>query len=161
MHASHQNVVEVPARPELAFGAAPRAALPEGVRRALPLLRANAAELGSGALSLEALARAAGSTPGELSRAFRESLGLRPLEVALLLRLDRSLGLLEHTALPIAEVAALCGFLGAPHYLKVFWSAFSMTPSAYREAVASGRARRLRSTSLAGLVAQRVIKTSV
>jgi transcriptional regulator GlxA family with amidase domain len=138
----------------LAYGVA----LPEGVRRALELLRENAGELGSGALTLEALARAAGSTPRELSRAFRETLGLRPLEVVLLLRLNRSLALLEHTALPIAEVAALCGFLGAPHYLKVFWSAFSMTPLDYREARDGGHGRRSRSTSLAGLIAQRVLE---
>jgi transcriptional regulator GlxA family with amidase domain len=155
-----QEHAERPAPPERAFTPSLNAALPADVRRALQLLRANATELGSGALSLEALARAVGSTPRELSRAFRESLGLRPLEVALLLRLDRSLGLLEHTGLPIAEVAALCGFLGAPHYLKVFWSAFSMTPSDYREACTTGRARRLRSTSLAGLIAQRVLETS-
>jgi transcriptional regulator GlxA family with amidase domain len=135
-------------------------ALPDGVRRALELMRRNAFELGSGALTLEQLALAVGATPHELSRAFREALGLRPLEVALLLRLDRSLGLLEHTALPIAEVAALCGFLGAPHYLKVFWSAFSMTPLDYREARARGRGRRSRSTALAGLIAQRVLAPS-
>jgi transcriptional regulator GlxA family with amidase domain len=157
----HSSPERVPARyrsVERALG--PSVALPDGVRRALEVLRKNAAELGSGALSLEDLARAAGSTPRDLSRAFRETLGLRPLEVALLLRLDRSLRLLEHTALPIAEVAALCGFLGAPHYLKVFWSAFSMTPLDYREDRAQGRVRRLRSTSLAGLIAQRVIKTN-
>jgi transcriptional regulator GlxA family with amidase domain len=160
MHTSQQHLAEALLPTERAFATPSHLALPESVRRALPLLLANATELGTGALSLEALARAAGSTPRELSRAFRESLGLRPLEVALLLRLDRSLGLLEHTALPIAELAALCGFLGAPHYLKVFWSAFSMTPLDYREDRAQGRLRRLRSTSLAGLIAQRVIKTN-
>jgi transcriptional regulator GlxA family with amidase domain len=133
--------------------------LPDAVRRALQHLRESAAELGNDTISIDQLARSAGISPRDLSRAFRETLGLRPLEVALLLRLDRSLGLLEHTRLPVAEVAALCGFLGAPHYLKVFWSAFSMTPFDYREACAKGSGARSRSSSLAGLIAQRVLKT--
>lgn len=151
MTSTHESFVRVPAA---APGAPPPPCLqplPEQVGRCLEHLRRRASELGNDAVTLEELTSLSGLTHERLSREFRRSLGLRPLEVALLFRLERSLSLLEHTGLPVAEIAALCGFRGAPHYLKVFWFAFSMSPLDYREAAARGRAERLRSVAMRAL----------
>jgi transcriptional regulator GlxA family with amidase domain len=132
-------------------------ALPDGVKRCLAYLRQRSGDIGPEGVSLARLAEVAGLSASELSAMFRRSLGLRPVEVLLLLRLERSLGLLENTTLPIAEVAAICGFRGAPHYFKVFWSAFSMAPLDYRSAARLGQAARAQSPTLLGLLAQQAL----
>jgi transcriptional regulator GlxA family with amidase domain len=132
-------------------------ALPEGVKRCLAYLWQRSGDISPEGVSLAQLADVAGISAAELSAVFRRSLGLRPVEVLLMLRLERSLGLLENTTLPIAEVAAICGFRGAPHYFKVFWSAFSMAPLTYRSAARLGQAVRAQSPTLLGLLAQQAM----
>jgi transcriptional regulator GlxA family with amidase domain len=134
-----------------------RAGLTESVSRCLAYLRDESTNLGAPGLSLERLSALAGVSPKQLSRDFRSALGLRPMEVLLMARIDRSLVLLESTTLPIAEVAAASGFRGAPHYFKVFWFAFSMAPLDYRDAVARGQRPSMRSSALQGLRAQHVL----
>ena len=131
----------------------PRASLPESVSRCLAYLR----DACAAGLSLERLSALAGVSAKQLSRDFRSALGLRPMEVLLMARIDRSLVLLESTTLPVAEVAAASGFRGAPHYFKVFWFAFSMAPLDYRDAVARGQRPSMRSSALQGLRAQHVL----
>jgi AraC family transcriptional regulator of adaptative response / DNA-3-methyladenine glycosylase II len=131
--------------------------LPESVSRCLAYLHDSSTNLGAGGLSFERLSALAGVPSKQLSRDFRSALGLRPMEVLLMARLDRSLVLLEGTTLPIAEVAAASGFRGAPHYFKVFWFAFSLAPLDYREAVARGQRPSMRSSALQGLRAQQVL----
>jgi transcriptional regulator GlxA family with amidase domain len=132
-------------------------ALPEGVKRCLAYLAQRSADVSPEGVSMAQLADVAGLSAGELSRMFRRSLGLRPVEVLLMLRLERSLGLLENTTLPVAEVATLCGFRGAPHYFKVFWFAFSMSPLDYRSGARLGPVPRAQSPTLIGLVAQQAL----
>lgn len=67
-----------------------------------------------------------------LTRRFQEELGLPPKRWLLTRRVARARELLETTALPVAAVAARCGFPSAASLRAHFMDFFSTTPSGYR-----------------------------
>ena len=83
-------------------------------------------------LSVADAARAAGISESLLYRLFREE-GSTPVEYLRTLRLSHAKRLLlESPKMPIAEIAAACGFADSAYFCKVFRDREHMTPRGYR-----------------------------
>jgi AraC family transcriptional regulator, glycine betaine-responsive activator len=100
------------------------------VRDVVQLMEANVAE----PLALAELAYLAGSSPRQLQRLFRKNLGTSPLRHYLELRLQKARELLRHTDLPLARIAAECGFRSAARFSKAYRDVYRMAPGAERRA---------------------------
>ena len=86
----------------------------------------------AGDLAVEDVASATGISASLLYRLFREE-GSTPLAYLRSVRLRRAKQyLLENPKMPIAEIAARCGFSDSAYFCKVFRDAEHMTPGAYR-----------------------------
>jgi AraC-like DNA-binding protein len=133
------------------------ASLPQAVERCLVHARRYIAESPREPLTLGQLAKATHLSPQHLCRVFKSSLGLRPMEVVRLLRIDHSVTYLERTQLQVKQIAHECGFANAFHYSKVFRAAFEMSPSDYRKAFRRGHVVRTISPVLRSLAAQRIL----
>ena len=100
------------------------------IGRAVEFIRANFAA----DLSLDQLAGASGVSASQFGRAFRAQVGQTPYHYLVTVRVEAARGLLEHTALPIIEVALQCGFTQPSHFATTFRRVVGMTPREYRVA---------------------------
>ncbi|MCY1666464.1 AraC family transcriptional regulator [Rhizobium sp. SL86] len=66
-------------------------------------------------VSLDELADACSLSRGYLIRAFRETTGMTPYRWLIARRVERARQLIEQTELPLAEIAATCGFADQSH----------------------------------------------
>jgi len=87
-------------------------------------------------LTLGELAKVAALSEFHLARMFRESFGLPPAAWIAQQRLERARTLLRTTALPLAQIAGLCGYANASHFSHRFREGVGVSPGAYRQAVA-------------------------
>ena len=101
---------------------------PAAVRRLLEHLQLNFTK----AIYLGELAREFGYTPEALSRLFRASIGLPPLQYLTRLRLNHARGLLETSAAPLKEIASACGFSDANYFCRAFRAHHGVSPGQYR-----------------------------
>jgi AraC family transcriptional regulator len=83
-------------------------------------------------LTLAEVADAAHMSPYHFSRLFKESTGLSPHRYVIERRVQRAKELLRSTALPIAEIALLCGFANQSHLNRHFKRLFGVNPKALR-----------------------------
>lgn len=102
-------------------------AMPAAARRARDCLHAHSHE----DLSLDDLARAAGTDRFRLTRAFKAAFGLPPHAYLVQLRLTRARRLLARGLSP-ATVAADLGFADQSHLGRWFRRAYGLTPARYR-----------------------------
>ena len=86
-------------------------------------------------LTLGELADVACLSEYHLARMFRVSFGKPPHAWIAAQRLDRARALLRDTALPLAQVAARCGYADASHFNHRFRDAFGAAPNMYRQAL--------------------------
>ena len=100
------------------------------VRRA----RLHLAERWDQPVSLAELAGVAGLSRFELIRRFRQQNGLTPHAFQRDLRIDRARAMLGD-GVPVAAVAAVCGFADQSHLTRVFKRLVGVTPGAYARAV--------------------------
>ena len=84
-------------------------------------------------LSVEELAGHAGMSRRNFTRRFAEATGTTPARWVLSRRLDEARRLLETTTWPITRIASACGFASAITFRQNFTSAFSTTPTSYRQ----------------------------
>jgi transcriptional regulator GlxA family with amidase domain len=98
------------------------------VRRALLFMERRMGE----PLKLADLANCSQSTPRHLTRLFKSELGLTPAAALNALRLARAEDLVKHGRLPLADVAAECGFCDSAHLIRNFQRAFGETPGSMR-----------------------------
>ncbi|MFD7624852.1 GlxA family transcriptional regulator [Streptomyces sp. NPDC059851] len=91
-------------------------------------------------LGASALAARAGVTPRHLTRLFLEHLGQAPGRYVRRARTEAAAHLLASTALPLASVAARCGFGSAETLRQAFTAHYGIPPSRYRDAHRSGTA---------------------
>lgn len=80
------------------------------------------------------LAHAAGMSTDRMERAMRRVLGTSPKQYVLRLRAERAAHLLATTELPIAAVAARCGYYDQSQLGRQFRKHLGMTPTEYRAA---------------------------
>lgn len=86
-------------------------------------------------LSIEQLAQWVALSPYHFARMFNLSFGLPPHRYVLGRRLERAAHLLQHSTLPIGEIALACGFASASHLSNRFRARFQATPGQYRAAL--------------------------
>ncbi len=85
-------------------------------------------------LSLGELAQLAALSEYHFVRMFRTSFGLPPHRYVLQRRLLRTRQLLQHSRLPLGEIALACGFASASHFSNRFRAAFGAAPGLLRAA---------------------------
>lgn len=90
-------------------------------------------DAGGGTPGLTELAAQADLHPVYFSRAFRQHYGCSPGEYLRRIRLERASGLLRHSRLPLAEVAAQCGYFDQSHFNRAFLRNYRLTPGAFRQ----------------------------
>jgi AraC-like DNA-binding protein len=78
------------------------------------------------------LARAVGSSPFHLARAFKRTMGVTIHQHRLALRLHASLAMLRDTHDDISSIALDLGFGDHSHFTVAFRRRFGITPSRYR-----------------------------
>lgn len=82
------------------------------------------------------LARQAGVSESYFRHAFVQSLGVSPGQYVRQRRLERARELLTATSLPIAHIAAECGFASQSYLTTCFRARHGVTPARYRRALA-------------------------
>ncbi|MFC0695552.1 AraC family transcriptional regulator [Paraburkholderia humisilvae] len=90
------------------------------------------------ALTLGELAGVANLSEYHLSRMFRVSFGLPPHAWVAQQRVERARELLRSTGLPLADVAAQCGYANASHFSHRFREAVGVAPIIYRTVLGAG-----------------------
>ncbi len=100
-------------------------------RRSLELMR----ERLSDDISLDELAAEARLSPFHFARMFKQSLGVPPRVYLTRLRLEKACEMLEHTDLPVTQVALEVGYSSNQVFARVFLKHMRVSPSDYRRAV--------------------------
>lgn len=83
-------------------------------------------------LALTTLAEMVGFSPYHFARLFRQTTGQSPHQFVLRTRLEHAHQLLKNSALPLAEIALVCGFASQSHLTRMFKQRYGLTPAAYR-----------------------------
>jgi AraC family transcriptional regulator len=83
-------------------------------------------------IRIEELAQLAGLSVSAFARAFKNTMGIAPLQYLTQRRIERARGLLETTTLRIIAVAAAVGYEDPGHFAMVFRRHVGLTPSEYR-----------------------------
>ncbi len=83
-------------------------------------------------VGLDELAAAAGVSPRQLNRLFREKLGRSTMGYYRELRLDKAQSLLRNSPLSLTEIALATGFANSSHFSRAFTQHFGQPPSASR-----------------------------
>jgi len=83
-------------------------------------------------VTLETLAREACLSPFHFARAFKAATGTTPHRYLTNRRLEHSKALIAANQLPLAAIAAACGFSSQAHFTKSFKEATGATPGVYR-----------------------------
>ncbi|MFC4762927.1 helix-turn-helix domain-containing protein [Dyella koreensis] len=99
------------------------------VRRACAVIDAVQGQV----ISVAALCRVIDCHPATLTRAFRRELGCTPGEYQRRSRVQKAADMLKATRLPIAQVAADCGFCDQAHLARSFHAVLGCSPSEYRK----------------------------
>ncbi len=85
-------------------------------------------------MSLRDLAKVAGRSPYHFSRAFRRATGFSPYRYVIHRRIDRAKALLQNTRLPLADIAAQCGFNSQRQFAAMFKQVTGVSPARFRQA---------------------------
>ena len=85
-------------------------------------------------MKLSGLAASAGLSPSQFVRSFREATGLPPHRYLRGLRIDKARELLEHTELPVIDIALTCGFGQPGYFATTFREATGFSPRDWRQA---------------------------
>lgn len=99
---------------------------------AIQFIRAHLSE----SICVDDIAQEAHLNPQYLMRLFKKETGYSVLEFITNERIAKAKELLEHTALPVTQVACSVGYDNYSYFSKVFKVYTNMTPSQYRKAVA-------------------------
>ncbi len=98
---------------------------------------AHLAEHHARALPMSELALVAGLSLSAFERQVRRVYGVTPSQLLTRARLDTAARLLRETTLPVARVAAECGYFDHSAFTRVFHSVVGLTPVQFREIQAS------------------------
>jgi AraC-like DNA-binding protein len=103
---------------------------PDAVTRAIEWMGAHSH---APEITLDAVAAAAGLSLYHFGRTFRETMGMSPMQYLRELRVCKSCGLLQGTALRINEIAHAVGFRDPLHFSRVFHEINGISPLAFRK----------------------------
>jgi AraC family transcriptional regulator, arabinose operon regulatory protein len=117
----------------LAQSAARRSVIDPRVEDTLHYLSSNLREQ----LTITSLAKRALLSPSRFAHLFKEQTGDSVMETLLKLRLRHAARLLEHTTLPVAEIAEEVGFRSPFYFTKQFHAMFGASPTKYRAGLTS------------------------
>ena len=84
-------------------------------------------------LSREQLARAVALSVRQLERLFAGHLGTTIGDLYLKIRLDRARSLVHETAMPLLEIAIVCGFANGSHFSRAYRNRFEISPNRDRQ----------------------------
>jgi AraC family transcriptional regulator len=87
--------------------------------------------------SLREVSRLLDVHPAHLSRDFARYFRCNFSEYVRRIKVERAVSMLRNKKLPLADVAASCGFADQSHFIRCFKEFVSITPKAYRKLVAS------------------------
>ncbi|HEU0198072.1 MAG TPA: response regulator [Nevskiaceae bacterium] len=90
--------------------------------------------------ALDDIARAVGSYDKQLSRAFREHLGVTVFQWIREERLRVARGWLADSGMSVGDIATQVGFVGATNFSTAFRLRFGVTPTQYRDSARASRA---------------------
>jgi AraC family transcriptional regulator len=90
-------------------------------------------------LSIASLATLVGVSADHFARAFKQTTGTSTYRHVLLKRIDHACSLLRDPRVPIAEIAARCGFAGQSSFTTAFRRLKRTKPLGYRNACSSSR----------------------
>lgn len=79
------------------------------------------------------LASIVGYSPDHFARLFKHAFHQSPYQYVLARRIERAMAMLRDESLPIAEIAAACGFSNQGHFTTAFKRRTGTTPGAYRK----------------------------
>jgi AraC-like DNA-binding protein len=85
-------------------------------------------------VSLTELAASCSLSAAHFARGFRLSMGMPPHRYLVHRRVARARELLEHTKLPLSDIAVRCGFADQSHLTKTFRRMLGVTPGSLRRA---------------------------
>uniref|UniRef100_UPI000D37E592 helix-turn-helix domain-containing protein n=1 Tax=unclassified Variovorax TaxID=663243 RepID=UPI000D37E592 len=111
-----------------AASAEPRGLAPWQERRAKAFLRAHLAS----DVSLADVARECALSRSHFSKAFKQTTGQTPHAWRVAQRVEAARGLLGQAGMPIAEIAAACGFADQSHLTRVFTAHMGTSPARWR-----------------------------
>ena len=83
-------------------------------------------------MSVAEVATACGLSRTHFTRAFRQTTGTTPHQWVQQYKVEQVKRMLSFTGLPIAEVAAACGFADQSHLTRTFRQRVGLTPAAWR-----------------------------
>lgn len=106
---------------------------PRKLQKAIQLIADNLEQEQS--IALAAVAAEVGMSRYHFSRAFKQSMGLSPINYIAQQRIERAKKLLAETDLPIADIALHAGFSGQSHFTTFFRRLVGVTPRAFRKGV--------------------------
>ena len=89
-------------------------------------------------ISLDMIADYIHLSRGECCRYFKKATGQPLFEYIKLFRIHKSIDLLQHTQMSIAEIAQSVGFQTQSYYTECFRKELHMTPGDYRRAISEG-----------------------
>jgi transcriptional regulator GlxA family with amidase domain len=92
------------------------------------MIRGNLAE----STSLQRVAVACNLSASHFIRAFKRSTGVPPHQWLTSERLEKARDLLLNSAMPLVEIAGICGFSDQSHFSRVFGRMVGESPGAWR-----------------------------
>lgn len=84
-------------------------------------------------ISLDFLAAQFNMSKYRLAHAFKESLGISPIDYLLSVRLERAKDLLLHSNFSLTDICQTIGISGTNHFYYLFKKRFNISPSQYRQ----------------------------
>lgn len=115
---------DTPAAPATSSGGLSR----QQLRHTLELLESSV----ESGISLQALAGHAGLSRTYFAEAFQRTIGRSPHRYLTQRRIARAQTLLQHTGMPLSEIALQCGFSSQAHFSQSFRQHTGTTPGRYR-----------------------------
>ncbi len=131
---AHENACRLLLRllGDMQFGTAPERQEPER-RQRVELAQARMVARLARPPSLIEIADDLNVSPRQLQRDFRAFTGLTPMRYLNVVRMSEANSLLDETRMPIAQIAALLGYVSQAHFSAAFRQAYHCSPREVRE----------------------------
>ncbi|NVB76644.1 helix-turn-helix domain-containing protein, partial [Phocaeicola vulgatus] len=86
---------------------------------------------------VDELADRIGINRSYLAKSFKKLMGCSPQQFLVNLRMEKAVGMLKNTDLPVNQIAAQVGYENPLTFSKIFKQRYGISPKNYRESAAS------------------------